>query len=110
MKTVLGIFGIFTATVLFLAIEIKGEPIFSHIYDVISPATQATQEATEDFFERSMNKTERYSRKLFDNSVPRVNDAIQSTMSGVKKNVQEPSEKITDTEKAQLDELIKSHR
>jgi hypothetical protein len=110
MKTVIGIFGIFTSTVLFLAIEINGEPIFSHIYEVISPATQATQKATEDFFDRSMNKTQRYSRKLFDNSVPKVNDAIKSKMSGVKKSVQEPAEKITDSEKAELDELIKSHR
>jgi hypothetical protein len=109
MKTILGIFGIFIATVLLLAIEINGKPIFGHIYRVISPATQSAQEATENFFDRSVNKTQKYSRKLFDNSVPKVNDAVKSKMSGVKKSVQEPLEKITPEEKAELDELIKSH-
>lgn len=109
MKTVLGIFGIFIATVLLLSIEISGRPIFSHIYRIISPATQTAQNATEDFFDRSMNKTQKYSKKLFDNSVPKVDDAVKSKMSGVKKSVKEPLEKITEEEKQELDELIKSH-
>ena len=110
MKTIFGIFGIFLATVLLLAIEVKGNPIFGHIYNVISPATQSAQEATENFFDRSVNKTQKYSRKLFDNSVPKVNDAVKSKMSGVRKSVQEPLEKITPEEKAELDELIKTHK
>ena len=105
----MGIFGIFTATVLFLAIEIKGDPIFHHIYTVISPMTLATQDAIERFFDRSMNHTQRYSRKLFENSVPKVNDAIKSKMSGVKKSAQDPTENITESERSQLNDLIKSH-
>lgn len=109
MKKILGIFGIFIATVIFLSIEIGNKPIFGHIYNVISPATKGAQNATENFFDRSVNKTEKYSKKLFDNSIPKVKDSVKSKMSAVKKKAAEPLEDITEREKEQLDELIKSH-
>lgn len=109
MKVALSIFGIFIATVLFLSIEIKDKPIFGHIYQFISPATKGAQDATENFFNRSVNKTQVYSKKLFDNSEPRVKDAVKSKMSSVKKKSAEPLEDLTERDKEQLDELIKSH-
>lgn len=110
MKKVLGVLGIFIATVLFLSIEVGNKPIFGHIYKMISPATKGAQEATEGFFNRSMNKTEKYSKKLFDNSIPKVNDSVKSKMSSVKKKTTEPLEDITEREKEQLDDLIKTHK
>ena len=110
MKYGFGVLGIFIATVLFLSIEVSDKPIFAHIYKVISPATTAAQEATENFFDSSINKTQRYSKKLFDNSVPKVGDSVKSKMSGLKKQVGVPAEQITKKEKLELDELIKSHR
>lgn len=107
MKTALRIFGIFIATVLFLSIEINQKPIFGHIYKLISPMTRGAQEIAENFFDSSINKTQHYSKKLFDNSVPKVKDSVKSKMSAIKN--QAPQEQITAKEKQQLDELIKSH-
>lgn len=109
MKYVLGVLGIFIVTVLFLSIEVSGKPIFAHIYKVISPATTSAQAATENFFNSSVNKTQRYSKKLFDNSVPHVGDSVNSKMSSLKKQAGTPAEQITNKEKQELDELIKSH-
>jgi hypothetical protein len=106
MKTALRIFGIFIATVLFLSIEINQKPIFGHIYKIISPMTRGAQEIAEGFFDSSLDKTQHYSKKLFDNSVPKVKDSVKSKMSGIKN---QPLEQITEKEKKQLDELIKSH-
>lgn len=109
MKIVLGLFGLFIATILFLSIEIKQRPIFGHIYNFISPATKAGQAAVERFFDSSVDRTHHYSKKLFDNSVPRTRDSVKSRMSGVKKGAGAPEEVITVEEKKELDQLIKSH-
>ena len=110
MRTILGAVGIFFATVLFLSIEIKQKPIFGHIYGLISPATRGAQRATENFFGSSYEKTHRYSKRLFENSVPN-GDTVRSKMSAsAKRNVGEPAEKIYEEEKEKLDDLIKSHR
>lgn len=108
MKIVLGCFGIFIATVLFLSIEVNNRPIFGHIYKTISPATKSAQYATEDFFGSSVKTTKTYSKKLFDNSNPKLRDSVKSKMSAVKKSAP-PLEDITKAEKQELDELIKSH-
>jgi hypothetical protein len=111
MKIILGFAGIFISTVLFLSIEINNSTIFNHIYKVISPATQAAQQSTEDFFERSISKTQNFSRKLYDNSVPKVNDAVKSSLSGTEKEKKSiPLDEVTEQEKSQLNDLIKSHR
>lgn len=110
MKTILKIFGLLFGFLLFLTIEIKDKPIFTHIYGVISPATQYAQNTTEDFFARSFSSTQTYSKKLFDNSVPKVKDSVKSKLSAQKKIlVEEPAERITEKEKAELDQLIKNH-
>ena len=110
MRKILGVFGIFIATVLFLSIEIKHEPIFGHIYGLISPATKSVQDATENFFDSSYDKTHRYSKRLFENSIPKVDDTVKSKMSSAKRNIGEPAEKIYEEEKEKLDDLINTHR
>ena len=109
MKTILGIFGIFLATVLFLSIEIGNRPIFGHIYKVISPATKYTQKGVENLFGAGVDSTQRYSKKLFENSVPKVGDSVRSKMSATKKkNAAAPLDDISKEDKQELDALIKS--
>ena len=108
MKTALKIAGIVIGLILFLSITVKDKPIFAHIYSLISPITTASQRATEGFFARSVNSTQRYSKKLFDNSTPNM-DTVKSQMSGIQKKVADPAEDISDKEKRQLDQLIRSH-
>lgn len=102
--------GMLLLFIMILCINIKDRPIFSYIYDVVSPATRYAQEATEVFFSRSFSQTQIYSRKLFDNSVPKLGDSVDSKLSSRKKIKNEPAERILDEEKAKLDELIKNHQ
>lgn len=108
MKSILKICILFIAFVFFLSINIKGKNIFSHINHFISPVTKTAQDATEDFLDSSIHSTKSYSKRIFDNSVPKV-DAVKAKMSGVQKNAA-PLEVIKASEKEELDELIKSHR
>jgi len=111
MKTALKICGIIIGFFVFLSITVKNKPIFNYIYEVTSPATKFAQNATEEFFGRSVNSTEEYSKKLFDNSVPKVRDAVDSKLSSTLKRAAatEPEEKILESEKKELDQLIKNH-
>lgn len=109
MKTVIGVFAIFTATIFFLSIEIGKKPIFGHIYNVISPATKSAQNMAESLFGTSVNKTQKFSKDLFDNSTPKVKDSVKSKMSSLKNRKGLPQEEIPEKDKRQLDELIKSH-
>ena len=94
----------------FLTIEVKDKPIFSHIYGIISPATKTVQNATEDLIEKSVDNTQSFSKKLFDNSVPKVKDSVRSKQASLKKRmVAEPAERITEKEKEELNSLIKNH-
>lgn len=110
MKSLLQFIGVFIFSVLFLSVEIKNDTIFDHIYDVISPMTRSAQAATEKFFGRSVNKTQHYSKKLFDNSVPKLKDSVKSKMSSVHKTNRPPQEDIPVDDREELDELIKSHK
>lgn len=107
MKTTLRFFGIFFATIFFLSIEINNNHIFGHIYGLVSPATKAAQKLAESFFDSSVEETQDFSKKLFDNSIPKLKDSVKSKMSAIQN---QPQEKITAKEKQQLDELIKSHK
>jgi hypothetical protein len=109
MKTFFKIFGIFLSTILFLSIEVRDETIFSHIYSGISPATKMVQTSVERFFDSSLNNTHRYSKKLFENSVPKLKDSVKSKMSSSKKIYTQPQEDILINEKQELDDLIKSN-
>ncbi len=100
------IFCLFIATILFLSINIKGDPIFAHIYGVISPATEAVQDSVEGFFSDSFSKSHKVSKQLFDNSVPKMKDKISSKLSAP---AGKPQDEIRREEREQLDDLIKVH-
>lgn len=108
MRTALKITGLLLGFFFFLCITVKEKPIFVHVYNLVSPATNFVQDATEGFFQRSVASTQTYSKKLFDNSVPKVKDSVRSKMSSTAK-ASEPAERITAEEKAELDALIKNH-
>jgi hypothetical protein len=94
--------------VFLLSINIKGRPVFGHIYEFISPATRHAQKSAEDLMEKSFSTTKKYSKKLFDNSVPRMKDSVKSKLSSTER-AGEPAERITEKEKAELGDLIKNH-
>jgi hypothetical protein len=108
MKTIIKVFGIFVVTLLFLSIEIGSKPMFGHIYKLISPATKGTQKIAEGLLGSSVDKTQHFSKKLFENSAPKVRDSVKSRMSGIK-NSGKPLEEISVKDKKKLDELIKSN-
>ena len=111
MKSAFKLVGLFTAFILFLSITIKNRTIFDYCYDVISPVTIAAQRATEDFFHRSISGTKTYSKKIFDNSVPRLKDSVKSKMASPQSRAFiEPEEVITVQEKEELQDLIKNHQ
>ncbi len=109
MKKVLQLCGIVVGVILVLSITVKTQTIFDHIYGVISPATMAAQDAVEKLLSKSMESTSIYTKKLFDNSVPKVKDSIQSKASSLKKS-DAPSENVTEEDQRQLDQLIRTER
>lgn len=109
IKTTLSIFGLLVGFLFFMSIEVNNRPMFSHVYEFISPATKYAQNKTEDFFAKSLESTQSYSKKIFDNSVPKVKDSVKSKLSAQQKAVGEPLEKITTEDKKELDQLIKNH-
>lgn len=112
MRTLFKITGLLFGFLIFLSVTINDKPIFSYIYKVISPMTTASQEAVASFFNRSVNSTEKYSKKLFDNSVPKgMKDSVDSKLSSTlkKASAKEPQEQIHESEKRELNQLIKNH-
>lgn len=110
IKTALSISGLLIGFLLFMSITVNDKPIFSHVYGFISPATKYAQNQTEDFFAKTFQSTQSYSKKIFDNSVPKVKDSVESKLSStLKKAAGEPQEKITPKDKEELDQLIKNH-
>ncbi len=98
-----------TGFLLFLSLEIGNKPIFSYLHTIVSPITRSAQNAAESFFSRSIDNTHDYTRKIFDNSVPKVKDSVKSKLSSQKKH-QEPLEDISHKEKKELDGLIKRQK
>ena len=109
MSMVLKITGFFTLVVLMLSITVNGKPLFSHIYNVISPATTTAQEVAESLFDSSVKAGRNLTHKLFDNSVPKLKDSVRSRQAAPAKPDGTPAEFIKPEEKEELDELIKSH-
>lgn len=92
-----------------LCITVNEKPIFTHIYNVISPATKGTQRGVEKLFSASYREAEKFTKKLFVNSVPKVKDSVKSGLSSPQRSKGAPLETIEREDKEQLDELIKSH-
>ncbi len=93
----------------FLTVEVNDRPIFTHIYKVISPATTYVQDSVEGLFKKSIAGTKEYTKKLFDNSVPKMKDSVDSKLSGRAKKNAEPLEKISEDDRNELNQLIKNH-
>lgn len=100
---------LFFGFILFLSITVKEKPIFMYVYGVISPATTFIQDTTETAIQKSLAGTQKITKKLFDNSVPKM-DSVKTRLSGNKKTTYgEPDEKISNEDKSELDQLIKNY-
>jgi hypothetical protein len=109
MKTIFQTLGLSLLIVLFLSIQVSNKTIFEYVYRVISPVTKASQKSVEHFLANSFSSTSDYSKKLFDNSVPKVKDSVKSKMSA-SKSAGEPEEILTSKDRSELNDLIKKHR
>lgn len=109
MKTIFSILGLFVFFVFFLSMEANNKTLFSHIYGLISPVTKSVQSTAGKLLTKSLEGTQKYSQKIFDNSVPKIKDSVKSKLSSQKRIGSEPAEKITPEEKEELDQLIKNH-
>ena len=109
MKTALKINAMLIGFFLFLSITYKDKPFFNYVYDVISPGTKYVQTATVGFLNRSVSNTQTYSKRLFDNSIPKVKDSIRSKQSAPQRVGAEPLEAISTEDQEELDSLIKNH-
>jgi hypothetical protein len=95
----------------FLSITVNGTPIFNHIYAFSSHLTVPVQKLTSSIFSKAADSTTQYSKKLFDNSVPKLKDSVKSKSSAPSrwKSGGEPEEVIRNDEKKELEDLIKRH-
>lgn len=109
IKKIFQVSGLFFGFCMLLSVTIREKPIFFYIYELISPSTRYVQNKTEDFLQMSFSSTQNYSRKIFENSVPKVKDSVRSKFASQKKATGEPEEKISIEEKNKLDQLIKNH-
>ena len=111
MTTILKVIGICFLTVFVLCLNINGKPLFEPVYSVLSHLSIPFQNATGSLLSSAMTSTQEYSQKIFNNSVPKMKDAVKSRNSAPSRNVTkgEPSEVIMVEEKEELDDLIKSH-
>lgn len=96
----------------FLSVTVNGTPIFNHIYSVTSHLSIPVQKLTSSIFSKAADSTTEYSKKLFDNSVPRLKDSVKSKSSAPSrwKGGGEPEEVIRNDEKKELEDLIKKHK
>lgn len=110
MKKALQILGIAIAVICALSITINNRPVFSFIYNAISPATTKAQQGFVAAYQFSAEKTRQFTRKLLDNSVPKT-DSVKSKLAAPDRKLSgDPAEVIAPHEKEQLDDLIKTHR
>lgn len=108
MQKALKISGFILLVVLTLSITIKEKTLFSYIYNVISPATKFAQAGTEKLVGAGAAATKEFSKKLFENSVPKVKDSVKSKMAAPQK-YQEPLETVDEKDQSKLDDLIKTY-
>jgi len=96
----------------FLSVTVNGTPIFNHIYTLTSHLSVPVQKLTTSVFSQAADSTTQYSKKLFDNSVPRLKDSVKSKSSAPSrwKAGGEPEEVIRNDEKKELEDLIKRHQ
>lgn len=101
---------LFVMFTFFLSITIDKKTLFTYVYQVISPITIAAQNSTQSVLSNTLEGAKGFSKKLFDNSLPRFKDSVKSKMSSMqKKEAHSSSERITDDEREELKNLIKNH-
>ncbi len=106
MKAILKFFILLIITVVVLSINVNDKPLFSHLYKIIAPVTVPVEKSAKGFLSDSFESTQKVSKQLFDNSVPKVGDKISSKLSAPKGK---PQEHIEKHEREKLDDLIKDH-
>lgn len=94
----------------FLSVTVNGTPIFNHIYSLTSQLSVPMQRLTSSIFSKAADSTTQYSKKLFDNSVPRFKDSVKSKSSAPARMGGDPEEVIQNHEKKELEDLIKRHK
>jgi hypothetical protein len=110
MKTIGKVFGTLILFIFIFSLTVNDKPIFNYFYEIVSPLTKLSQNAAKNFLKNSVSITENYSKKLFDNSVPKIKASARSSILEDRMNkTNPPSENITDQEKSQLNELIKNY-
>ncbi len=113
MITVIKFIGICVLTVFILCLNVNGKPLFEPVYKVLSSISVPIQNATESLMASVFQSSQDYSKRIFNNSVPKVRDAVKSRASAPSrftgKASGEPKEEILLEEKEELDDLIKSH-
>jgi hypothetical protein len=102
--------GLFAGFFVLLSISINNVPVFNHIYDVTSKITIPVENMAVSLFSKAAESTTAYTKKLFDNSIPRNRDSVKSKMSAPMRVSGPALEHIQTDEKDQLDDLIKNHR
>lgn len=104
-----------TLTIFILCLNVNGKPIFYPIYSALSLITVPLQSATESILGSAFESGQDYTKRIFNNSVPKVRDAVKSRASAParlsvnKKTSGEPKEEILPDEREELDDLIKAH-
>jgi hypothetical protein len=105
------VLGLLFAFILFLSITIKERPVFSYIYEILSPISVPAQKHLSLILHDTMVSTQEFSRKLFNNSIPRAKDTVNSKLSSNKKfDVEKNLDAASDEDRAQLEALIKNHQ
>ena len=109
MKTILKCVGVCSLTIFLLCLNVNGKPIFESVYSVLSHVTIPFQNVAESWVASAFESTQEYSRKIFQNSLPKVKDSVKSRLAAPARSSGRPAEEILVEEKEQLADLIKHH-
>ena len=92
----------FIATFLLLSIELKGQPLFTHLHQWALPVTRQFQSGAEKFVGSGLNGTRSVGERLFNNSIPAAKNAMPQM-------IKAPEENIPEAQKKELDTLLKDY-
>lgn len=113
-------FGFFTVSYLILSIPFNNRPLFDYSYDITSSATKPVYAAIKIGVVEGWEATERFTKRLFSNSVPTETAYIDSVGSKAAAPEREPSaatgsasessdmnaDPITEQEKASVEKAL----
>lgn len=110
--------GFFVVSYLILSIPINNRALFDYSYDLTSPATKPVYSAIKIGVVEGWEATERFTKRLFSNSVPSETayiDKIGSKLAAPEREVeeaqkpQENEEPYTDQEKALVEKALQDN-